>query len=90
MIEEQQKRERLVLTTKEEDKLNIQIETLTELGDAVLQPKIEKLQQQLAIVQQQKNQTRWDHLPDLVQKTESKIRIQEKENELLSQIGFSF
>ena len=73
--------------TKEEDKLIAKIEALTELNDEELQPRIQNFQQQLAKLQQEKTQAVQQPLPDTDQKTENRKQVQEKEDELLRQIG---
>ena len=85
-IEEQQKKDRLT-PTAQEVKLITQIETLSDLNDAELQPKIQTLQEQLTILQLSRAEELQQPLPDTELKTESKRQVQEKENELLRQIG---
>ncbi|MBS4168492.1 hypothetical protein [Parachlamydia sp. AcF125] len=85
-IEKKQKK-KLLKPTPEEIALRASIETLAALDMPELQPKIEKMQQQLAKMQQEKEQRQQMELPDTDPKTDSRNRLQKKEEELLKEIG---
>ncbi|WP_226996104.1 hypothetical protein, partial [Candidatus Protochlamydia sp. W-9] len=70
-IEEQQKKE-LLEPTPEEIALRASIETLAALDMPALQPKIEEMQQQLAKMQEEKEQRQQMPLPETNPKAESR------------------
>lgn len=85
-IEEQQKKEREA-ATPEEIGLIATIKTLSALNIPVLLPTIEQNQQQLAKIQQEKAERLRMPLSETAAKQHSKRVLQERENELLGQIG---
>ena len=86
-IEEQQKKDRLASLTKEEDKLIAKIEALTELNDEEMHKPEQELSETTCQATTKKTQAVQQPLPDTDQKTENRKQVQEKEDELLRQIG---
>ncbi len=87
-IEEQQKRERS-RSTPEENQLTIEINVLASLNQESLQPMIRQKQQQLEKIQKEKARQQQLPLPENDEKIKSKKNLQERENELLKQIGLA-
>ncbi len=87
-IEEQQKRERS-LPTPEEIQLTAEINLLSSLNQESLQPMIQQKQQQLEKIQNEKARQQQLPLPENDEKIKSKKNLQERENELLKQIGLA-
>ena len=87
-IEEQQKRERS-LPTPEEIQLAAEINLLASLNQESFQPMIKQKQQRLQEVQEEKARQHQVPLPENEEKIKSKKNLQERENELLKQIGLA-
>ena len=87
-IEEQQKRERS-LPTPEENQLTTEINVLSSLNQESLQPMIRQKQQRLEEIQKEKARQQQLPLPENDEKIKSKKNLQERENELLKQIGLA-
>ncbi len=87
-IEEQQKRERS-LPTPEESQLTTEINLLVTLNQESFQPTIRQKQQRLGEIQEEKARQHQVPLPENDEKVESMKNLQERENELLKQIGLA-
>ncbi len=87
-IEEQQKRERS-LPTPEENQLTTEINLLSSLNQESFQPMIRQKQQRLEEIQEEKARQHQVPLPENDEKINSKKNLQERENELLKQIGLA-
>ena len=87
-IEEQQKRERS-LPTPEENQLTTEINLLSSLNQESFQPMIRQKQQRLQEIQEEKARQHQVPLPENDEKINCKKNLQEKENELLKQIGLA-
>ena len=87
-IEEQQKRERSIPTT-EESQLTTEINVLASLNQESLQPMIRQKQQRVEEIQKEKARQQQLPLPENDEKIKRKKNLQERENELLKQIGLT-
>ncbi len=87
-IEEQQKRERS-LPTPEENQLTTEINLLSSLNQESFQPMIRQKQQRLQEIQEEKARQHQVPLLENDEKVESRKNLQDRENELLKQIGLT-
>ncbi len=88
-IEAEQKR-KLTSPSKEEQKLETKIETLTDLDDPSLKSKIKTLHEQLAKLKEERLKQKLEDPPETEEKTKHRQQVEEKEKELREQIGISY